>query len=139
MRIKWTWKEGFQFALAREFLLRDGGLSFYEMSAAEKFGSFFLKPIYKMLGQVSKYIRKPLAVCIFTLFAAFLSLLVFYNFPALLILGKLLPYQTVRYLFFLYIESTFFCIGCRALGRFNNKILVELWKRNALSFVFLKE
>ncbi len=138
MRIKWSWKEGFRFAFAREFLLRDGDIFAYEMSIAEKFGSFFLKPIYKFLGQVSKYIHKPLAICIFTLFAAFLSLLAFYNFPALLILGKLLPYQTVRYLFFLYIESTFFLIGCRALGRFNNKILVNIWKRNEITSVFLK-
>jgi|SRR5579862_213317 len=139
MRIKWTWKEGFQFAFAREFILKGGKVFLYEMSVVEKFGSFFLQPIYKILGQVSKYIRKPLAVCIFTLFAAFLSLLVFYNFPALLILGKLLPYQTVRYLLFLYTECIFFCIGCRALGRFNNKTLVDLWKRNELSSAFLKE
>lgn len=139
MRIKWTWKEGFRFALASEFRPKDGGIFFYEMSSAEKFGSLFLKPFYKMLAQVSKYIRKPLAICIFTIFSAFLSLLIFYNFPALVILGKLLPYQAVRHVLFLYIESTFFCIGFRALGRFNNKVLVDLWKRNELASVFLKD
>src|SRR5580700_11479467 len=112
MKIKWTWKEGFRFAFASEFRLKDGSVFFYKMSSAEKLGSFFLKPLYKMLAQISKYIRNPLVICIFTIFAAFLSLLIFYNFPALLILGKLFPYQAVRYLLFLYIESIFLCIGC---------------------------
>lgn len=137
--IKWAWKEGFQFAFASEFRPRDGGIFFYEMNIAERCGSLFLKPIYKTLKQISRYIRKPLAICAFTIFAAFLSLLVFYDFPVLVILGKMIPYQTVRYLLFLYIECTFFCLGCRALGRFNNKALVDCWKSNELTPIFLED
>ncbi len=126
------WKEGFQFALARGFRTKEGLPASYPMSIGEKFGSIFLTPLYKTFEQISKYIRKPIAISLFTLIAALLAVVVFYNFPAFVILGKLFPYQTVRFILFLYIESILLCIGCRALGRFNNSVLIELWREDKL-------
>lgn len=52
------------------------------------------------------------------------------------ILGKLFPSKAVRFLFFIYIEVNFLGMGCRAIGRFNNQALTELWKDGKLAPVF---
>lgn len=132
----WSWKEGFRFALAEELISEEDPTSTYKMSAIEKFGSHILSPLFRTIDFISKHIRQPLAICLFTMLAAFFSLLVFYNIPAFVILGKLFPSKVVRCLVFFYVELNFFAMGCRALGRFNNKMLVELWKRGRLVAIF---
>jgi hypothetical protein len=128
----WSWKEGFRFALAEQFIAKEGYTSTYKMSAVEKFGSQFLGPLYKIITLLSKHIRKPLAICLATMLAALFTALVFYNVPAFVILGKLFPSKIVRYVIFLYIELNIFAMGCRAFGRFNNKALIKLWKKGQL-------
>ena len=132
----WSWKEGVRFALAEELLSEAGIASTYKLSVAEKFGSHLLRPLYQMIALVSKHIRQPLAICLFTILAALFMTLVFYNIPAFVILGKLFPGKTVRFLLFFYVELNFFALGCRAFGRFNNKALVELWMKGQLVAVF---
>ena len=132
----WSWKEGLQFALATELLTEEGVASSYKLNVAEKFGSLILKPLYRAIALVSKHIRKPLAICLCTTLAALIAALVFYNIPAFVILGKLFPSKAVRFLLFLYVELNFFAMGCCAYGRFNNKVLVELWKMGRLVAVF---
>src|SRR5262245_57692573 len=109
----WSWKEGFRFALAGELLPEAGIPSTYKLSVAEKFGSRLLRPLYQMIALVSKYIRQPLAICLFTTLAALVTALVFYNIPAFVILGKLFPGKAIRFLLFLYVELNFFALGCR--------------------------
>lgn len=132
----WSWKEGVRFALAGELLSEEGIASVYKMSATERLGSQILKPLYRMIDFASKHIRQPFAICLFTILASLFAALVFYNIPAFIILGKLFPSKIVRCLLFLYVELNFFAMGCRAFGRFNNKTLVELWKRGRLVAVF---
>ena len=128
----WSWKEGFRFAFAGELISKEGVASTYKMSPTEKFGSQILKPIYRMIGLLSKHIKKPLTICLFTILAGLFIALVFYNIPVFVILGKLFPSKAVHCLVFLYIELNFFAVGCRAFGRFNNKALIELWKNGQL-------
>jgi hypothetical protein len=85
---------------------------------------------------MSKHIRQPLAICLFTILATLFAALVFYNIPLFVILGKFFPSKMVRCLFFLYVELNFFAMGCRAFGRFNNKALIELWKKGRLLAIF---
>jgi hypothetical protein len=134
MRIRWSWKEGFRFALARALLSKEG-LS-YKMSPAEKIGSLFLKPLYRVIEFVSKHIRRPLAIILFTIAASLLAFVVFYNIPALVILGKIFPSKMARFVFFLYAEANLLAMGFCAFGRFNNSALVALWKNGKLEPVF---
>jgi len=131
MKISWTWREALTFALSPKLGSHSASevqRFSYKMNAAEKYSSLVLKHFYKVIGSVRKKIRQPVAIALFTLGAAILSLLVFYNFPVVLILGKM-PYQAMRTLLFLYVEALLFCIGCCALGRFNNPTLIHLWKK----------
>jgi hypothetical protein len=132
----WSWKEGFRFALATELFSEEGIDSPYKMSLAERFGSWLLSPLYRMIDLVAKKIQQPLVISLFTILTALFAALVFYNIPAFVILGKLFPSKVVRCLLFLYVELNFFAMGCRTFGRFNNKILVELWKKGRLEALF---
>ena len=132
--MSWTWREGFRFALAEGFLAPDA--SSYTESRAERFGAFWVRPLYFVVGYTSKNIKRPMAIFLFTLLAAFCAILVFYNIPAWTLLGKLFPSQTVRFLLFLYVEINLFSLGCRAVGRFNNKLLIRLWKEGKLIPIF---
>lgn len=132
--MSWTWLEGLRFALAEEFLL-EKGLS-YEMSLAEKWGSAFLRPLYRVIHYVSKHIRRPMAIVLFTMVAALSATIAFYNIPALVILGKIFPSQVFRFLFFLYVEVNLVAMGGCAFGRFNNNELVKLWKNGKLEAIF---
>ncbi len=133
---KWSWREGFFFAFAGKLLSEKDEAVSYEMSVSEKFGSQVLKPLYRIIEFVSKSIKQPLAICLFTVLAALIAALVFYNIPAIIILGKLIPVQLIRALLFIYMEVNIFAMGCRAFGRFNNKGLVALWKQGHLVAVF---
>jgi len=128
----WTWKEGFRFALAGELLSEQD----YKKSSAERFGAFFLRPVYKGIDYMSRHIKKPFAILFFTILAALCAIVVFYKIPALIILGKVFPSRLVRFLFFVYIELIVFGMGCRAIGRFNNQDLIKLWKTGKLAAVF---
>lgn len=132
----WSWKEGFKFAFAEVFLLDGGTTSAYKMNLGEKFGTKLLTPLYRMIDLVSKNIREPLAICLFTILAALIAALVFYNIPAFVILGKIFPSKLVRFLLFFYCELNLFGMGCRAFSRFNNKVLVDFWKKGRLEAVF---
>lgn len=131
----WSWKEGLRFAFAKEFLLEEGTPT-YKMNIQERIGTQLLRPLYRILELVSKNIRQPLAICFFTFLAALTAIIIFYNIPALVILGKLIPFNLVRFLLFLCVELNLFAIGCRAFGRFNNVTLVNLWKKGQLQAVF---
>ncbi len=134
MRTQWSWREGFRFALARELLSKEG-LS-YKMSPAEQCGSLFLKPLYKTIAFTSKQIRRPLAIILFTAAVSLLTFVVFYNIPALVILGRIFPSKIVRFVFFLYAEANLLAMGTCAFGRFNNRALIALWKSGKLEALF---
>src|SRR5262249_46838942 len=99
-------------------------------------GSLYLTPLYKFIHWSSHYLRKPLAIILLTLLSSLCAIVVFYNIPAFIILGKIFPSKLLRALLFLYLETTLFSIGCRAFGRFNNKTLIALWKSNQLVPIF---
>lgn len=101
----WSWKEGFRFAFAEALLLDGVSASAYKMSLVEKFGTQLLKPLYRAIDLVSKNIREPLAICLFTILAALIAALVFYNIPAFVILGKLFPSKLVRFLLFFLLRA----------------------------------
>jgi len=134
MQVNWTWKEGVRFALAGELLSEEDAL--YKKSSAERFGAFFLRPLYKVVDYVSRHIKRPIAILLFTILAAFFAVVIFYKIPALIILGKVFPSKAVRFLFFIYVELIVFGMGCHAIGRFNNRDLIKLWKEGKLSPVF---
>src|ERR1700710_797489 len=102
------------------------------MSPAEKWGSFFLKPLYQLIGGIAKHIRRPTAIILVTLGAALFSAVVFYNIPAFLILGKIFPSKWLRCLLFIYVEMSLFAMGSRAFGRFSNAELITMWKNGKL-------
>ena len=137
MKIAWTWKESFQFAFATAFLSQDHSLFIYSKSLTEQFGAFFITPLYKSIGYVSKHIQKPIAIVLFTIAAALFAILVFYNISTITILGKLFPPKLVRCLLFMYVELNIFAMGCCAFGRFSNKSLIEFWKQGKLIPIFL--
>lgn len=134
--IRWSWKEGLVFAFAKKFLPVEGTEAL-KMNLSEKLGSQLLKPLYRMIEFISKNIRIPLAICLFTLLATLIIGFIFYNIPILFIIGELFPLGLVRFLFFIYVELNLFAMGCMAFGRFNNKALVEHWKRGQLNAVLL--
>jgi hypothetical protein len=136
MKMTWTWKEGFRFALAEKFLTQDDFFFTYTKNRAERFGTFCVKPLYRTVDYVSKHIQKPMAIFFFTTAAALCAILVFYNIPALTLLGRLFPSKFVRLLLFIYVEINLFSLGCLAVGRFNNKALVELWKEGKVIPIF---
>lgn len=135
-QVNWAWKEGVRFAFAEKFLSQDDSFLTYDKSLSERFGTFFVKPLYKAIDYVARHISKPLAIFLFTILAAFCAMLVFYNIPAVLILGKIFPSKVIRCLLFIYVEVNLFGMGCRAMGRFNNKALIDLWKEGKLTPIF---
>lgn len=128
----WSWKEGVVFAFAGKLLSAEDVNNTYEVSFVEKLGSQILKPLYKIIELISKNIGFPLAICLFTILAALILVLVFYNIPVFIIFGKIFPTYVLRFFLFFYVELNLFAIGCRAFGRFNNKALVDLWKKGRL-------
>lgn len=134
MPVSWTWKEGFRFALAGELLSEESAI--YKKSSAERFGAFFLRPLYKAIDYVSRHIKRPFAILVFTILAALCAVVVFYKIPALMFLGKVFPSKVVRLFFFVYAEFTVLGMGCHAIGRFNNQDLIKLWKAGKLDAVF---
>lgn len=138
MDTHWSWEEGLKFGLAREFLSNEENLVAYQMSPAEKFGALVLKFPYRIIDLVSRHIRKPLAICLFTLLSVLLSTLVFYNILTFALLEKIFLSYVLRFLFFLYVELVIFALGCRAFGRFNNKVLIVLWKNGQLVPILLR-
>jgi hypothetical protein len=128
----WSWKEGFIFAFAEKLLLVENFDKTHEISFGEKLGSQILKPLYRLIKFVSQNIRLPLAICLFTLLAAIILGLVFYNIPFFVVFGKVFPGWLIRFCLFFYVELNLFAIGCRAFARFNNKDLVTLWKNGQL-------
>lgn len=129
---RWSWKDGFIFAFAGKLLSVKGTENAYEISFIEKLGSQILKPLYRIIELISKNIRLPLAICLFTIISALILGLVFYSIPVFVFFGKLFPAWLVRFFLFFYFELNLFAIGCRAFGRFNNKVLVGLWKNGQL-------
>jgi uncharacterized membrane protein len=85
-----------------------------------------------MIELISKNIKLPLAICLFTILVAIILSIVFYSIPALVILGKIFPIWLIRMVLFLYVELNLLAMGCRAFGRFNNRYLVKLWKNGQL-------
>lgn len=128
----WSWKEAVVFAVAGRLLSVTGAENAYEMSFGEKLGSRILKPLYRLIELVSKKIKLPLAISLFTILAAFILLFVFYNIPAFIFFGKVFPTWLIRPALFFYVELNLLAMGCKAFGRFNNRILVEQWKRGQL-------
>ena len=131
---RWSWKEGVAFAFAGKLLSVEGADHIYTLSFGEKVGSQILRPLYRIIEVVSKNIKLPLAICLFTILAAIILGLVFYS-PVLVIFGKLFPTWLVRLLLFLYVELNLLALGCRAFARFNNHVLVDLWKKGRLMAV----
>ena len=130
----WSWKEGFRFALC--WKLESEGEDVPLNNRMEILGAWMVEPLYKMLDFGSRHLRKPLTVVLATLLTSVILGVAFYNVPAFTILGKIVPVRAIRFLLFLYIESVFFSLGCRAFGRFHNRSLVELWKRGKLVPLF---
>lgn len=128
----WSWKEAIAFAFAGKFLSVTGVKNAYEMSFGEKLGSQILKPLYRMMELISKNIKLPLAICLFTILAACILGFVFYSIPAFFFFGKVFPTWLIRLSLFFYVELNLLAMGCRAFGRFNNRILVDLWKNGQL-------
>jgi|JI9StandDraft_2_1071091.scaffolds.fasta_scaffold45158_3 hypothetical protein len=129
---RWSWKEGFTFALAAKLLPAHGVDVTYKKTFAEKVGSQILRPLHRAIGFVSRNIKKPVAICLFTMVAALIIGVVFYRIPAFIILGRLFPTQLVRALFFLYAELNLLAMGMQAFGRFNNEGLIAIWKSKRL-------
>ncbi|MFA6915039.1 MAG: hypothetical protein WC222_01455 [Parachlamydiales bacterium] len=127
-----SWREGIVFAFAGKLLSAEGYDNAYEKSFVEKFGSQILSPLHRIIELVSKNIKLPLAICLFTILAALIIGLAFYSIPVFVIFGKLFPGWLLRFFLFFYVELNLFAIGCRALGRFNNKTLIDLWKNGRL-------
>lgn len=131
---RWSWKEGFRFALCWKLEAKEGALPIN--NRPEVLGAWLIEPLYKILDQIARHLRKPLTVVLFALFASLILGVAFYNIPAFTVLGKIVPVKMIRFLLFIYIEATFFGLGCRAFGRFHNRSLVELWKRGELVLLF---
>ena len=136
MRARWTWKEGFQLALAGQLRSKNNLDLSYRMSGTERVGSLLLKPLYKIIDWVSDYIQKPFIIVLITLIVALVAIFAFYNIPAFVFLGKIFPSKLIRSLLFFYIELHLFGMGCRAFGRFNNPALIDLWKNDQLTPIF---
>ncbi len=130
MTIQWTWKEALRFALAKGFYSKDHLHVSYDISQSEKIASWYLRPLEAVLHWISSHIRKPWIIVALTLLVALSAVLVFYNVPVLLALGRIFPSQLVRFVLFFYVETNLLSMGCRAFSRFNNAALVDLWKKN---------
>jgi hypothetical protein len=120
------------FAFAKKLLTKEDNELAYEMSLGEKLGSKILTPLYRVIEFISKNVRIPIAICLFTMLAGLILGFAFYSIPAFVIFGKLFPVWLVRFFLFLYVELNLFAMGCISFGRFNNKILVDLWKSGRL-------
>lgn len=132
----WSCKELIAFAFAGKLLSVTGVENAYEMSFGERLGSKILKPLYRMVELISKNIKLPLAICLFTILAACILGLVFYSIPAFMFFGKIFPAWLIRLSLFFYVELNLLAMGCRAFSRFNNKTLVDLWKKGELIALF---
>ncbi|MBS0585672.1 MAG: hypothetical protein JSR76_05160 [Verrucomicrobia bacterium] len=128
----WSWKEGFTFALAAQLLPAHGVDVACKKTLGEKVGSQILRPLHRVIAFVSRNIKKPVAICLFTMVAALIIGVVFYRIPAFIILGRLFPTQLVRALFFFYAELNLLAMGMQAFGRFSNEGLIAMWKSNRL-------
>ncbi len=132
---RWSWKEGFRFALCWKFQQKVPHESL-PMHWLEASGYWIVKPIYQILDRVARGLRKPLVIVLFTLSIACFCAIAFYNIPIWLFLGKVFPAKLVRFLTFLYTELLCLGAGIRAFGRFHNASLVKLWKQDRLIPIF---
>ncbi len=138
-KLRWTWKEGFRFALAWELRFKRGQNPSYPMNSIEKWSCWYLKPLYQALDWASKRLRRPMMIVLLTFFTALIVSIAFYNIPAFIFLGKIFPAKLIRLFFFIYIETVILGMGCRALGRFQNTALMSLWEKNELEPFFFIE
>lgn len=134
--VVWRWKEGLRFALADHFRRADLSSLTYKKTGLESFGSFWVDPVYKIIGWVAVQLRKPVLIIFITLSAALFSIFIFYNVAVFAVLGKFFPTTAFRFLTFLYFELIGIGLGCRAFGRFSNLDLVDLWKRGEVIALF---
>src|ERR1700722_17091659 len=107
----WSWKEGLVFAFAKKLLSIDGVEPSYEMSIGEKFGLQILNPLYRIIEFISKNIRIPLAICLFTMLAALILGFAFYSIPAFVLFGKLIPIWLLRLVLFIYVQMNLLAMG----------------------------
>jgi hypothetical protein len=129
----WSWKEGFRFALCWKMRAEKPAISLPTANKAELFGSWIVEPLYHSLDRIAHHIKKPFIVILFILGAALVTTIAFYNIPAFIFLGKILPGKVLRLTLFLVIEWIIFGMGCKAFGRFHNPALIELWKKGTLA------
>jgi hypothetical protein len=129
-------KDGFRFALATKLLMQDGSTYVYQKNRIELIGSIVLKPLNGLIDLVSRQIRKRHMIALVTLFAGVVALVVFYNIPAIKLLGILFNPQKIRFLLFCFIELNIFAAGCNAFGRFGNRDLIEAWQSGKLIAIY---
>jgi hypothetical protein len=132
----WSWKEGLRFALCWEFLNKEGISHLPPSTKVEIFGSWIVSPLYKVLDRICHHLRKPLTIVLFTILTSLILGVIFYNIPAFIFLGRIVLAKALRFSLFIYIEIVLLGIGCKAFGRFQNHLLVELWKKGELTSIF---
>lgn len=134
-RLRWSWKEGFLFALAWTFRFKDEGLT-HPMYKIEGWGTWYLHPLYKMLHWAFLHIRKPFVIILVTFIALIAVAIAFYDIPALIVLEKIFPPKLIRFIFFLYVETVLLSMGWVSFSRFQNLELMRLWKSGRLAPIF---
>ncbi len=135
-RPSWSWKEGVRFALSWNFRTKEEFPNPLPINKMERVGSWIINPLYKILDYVSRRLRRPFTVIFFTCFIGLILGVVFYNIPAFIFLGKIVPTKLLRFSLFIYIELVLLGMGCKAFGRFHNPSLVTSWKKGKLIPVF---
>jgi len=133
---RWSWREGFQFALCWQLKAKDAAALPCPMNFAEKWGLRIVTPLHKTLDWCSFRLRQPLVIVLLTLAVALLCCAVFYNIPVWVFLGKVFPAKLIRFCLFLYLELLCLGMGITAFGRFHNQTLVKHWKAGKLISIF---
>jgi len=129
-----TWRNYFQFCLARDHITLDGEEFFvYEKNLLERIGQVVSRLVIEPLHFVGKNIRNPLFVATLISSALFLTTLAFYPAKVFPIIEKCLPFTKrinlagIRMGVFIAMQVTISGIGLRAIGRLSNPELRRAW------------
>lgn len=134
-----SWRNYFQFALAREFVTTDENQPYvYERNWMETVGQNISRPLVNPVNFLLREIKNPLVILALTVSAIAVVSLVFYPAQFLGVVYTVLPFLSkvqpwmVKAALFVGVEATIAAIGLRAFGRMCNQDLRRAWHANEI-------
>jgi len=138
-----SWKNYFDYTLARKFVDADGNRIAHEANSLEKFGQMISRPVMEPISFLAKNIKNPLLILAVAVVAIAIVTIAFYPAHFILLLSNTIPFVfkiepwMVKFATYIAVVTTISGLGVRALGRVCNQDLLRKWQNNEVHPVYL--